>query len=63
MQSNDDAAQMLSYFESVTGSWKYILEHPKRIQAVTSQDLQRIVKTYMGSERRRTAILKPNQKS
>ncbi|MCE9624086.1 MAG: insulinase family protein [Deltaproteobacteria bacterium] len=63
MQSNDEAAQMLSYFEALTGSWKYILEHPKRIEAVNSQDLQRVLKTYMGSERRRTAVLKPNQKS
>lgn len=63
MQSNDEAAQLLSYFEAVAGSWRYVLDHPHRIQAVDSQDLQRVAKKYLRPDRRRTAILKPTKKS
>ncbi|MCC7344798.1 MAG: insulinase family protein [Deltaproteobacteria bacterium] len=63
LQSNDEAAQLLSYFEALAGGWRYVLEHPKRIQAVSSQDLQRVTRQYLKPERRRTAILKPTKKS
>ncbi|MFO1462549.1 MAG: pitrilysin family protein [bacterium] len=63
MQSNDELAQLLSYFEAVSGSWRYIVDHPKRIQAIDSSDLQGLVRTYLGPERRSTAILKPTKKS
>src|SRR5262249_1994602 len=61
MQSDDDMAQLLSYFEAVTGSWKYVVEHPKRVEAVTSKDIQRVVRQYLAPERRRAAILTPKK--
>lgn len=63
MQSNDEAAQLLSYFEALAGTWRYVLDHPKRIKAVRSGDVQRVVQRYLRPERRRTAVLKPIAKS
>ncbi len=58
LESNEDLAQMLSYFEAISGSWKYLLEHPKKIQAVGDEDLKRVVKKYLQPQRRSVAILK-----
>jgi predicted Zn-dependent peptidase len=59
MQSNDEVAQMLSYFEAVTGSWRYIQDHPAKISGIGSADLQKIVATYLQPQRRRLAVLVP----
>jgi predicted Zn-dependent peptidase len=59
LQSNDDIASSISYFEAVTGDWRYILGHQKKIQGIGSKDIQRIVSTYLTPTRRRTAILRP----
>lgn len=59
LQSNIDIARALSYFEAISGNWKYILDHQKKIQQINSGDIQRIVKTYLKPSRRRVAILKP----
>jgi predicted Zn-dependent peptidase len=62
MQSNDDMAGLLSYFDAVSGTWRYILDHQKQIQAVTNEDLQRLVQTYLQATQRTIAILKPTKK-
>ena len=59
LQSNDDIASTISYFESVAGDWHYILNHQKKIQEITSQDIQRVISTYLTPARRRTVVLKP----
>lgn len=61
MQSNDDVAQMLSYFEAVTGNWRYIQEHPQKIKSIGSADLQRLITTYLQPQRRRLAVLVPKK--
>ncbi|HCU25253.1 MAG TPA: insulinase family protein [Deltaproteobacteria bacterium] len=58
LQGNENTAQMLSYFEAVTGNWKYLVEHPRHIQAVTSKDLQGVVKNYLNPGQRSTVVLK-----
>jgi len=62
MQSNEDLAEMLSYFESLAGTYKYIQEHQKQIASVNSADVQRVLKTYLAPERARMAILQPTKK-
>jgi len=59
MQSNDEVAQMLSYFEAVTGSWRYIQDHPEKIRKIGSSDLQKLVAAYLKPQRRRLAVLVP----
>ncbi|HEX5032849.1 MAG TPA: insulinase family protein, partial [bacterium] len=59
MQSDDDVAQMLSYFEAITGNWRYIQDHPAKIKGIGSVDLQKLVATYLQPQRRRLAVLVP----
>lgn len=59
LQSNNDIAGALSYFESIAGDWRYILEHPDKIKEVTSASLQALIKKYLQPQRRREAVLKP----
>jgi predicted Zn-dependent peptidase len=61
LQSNEDIADSISYFEAVAGDWRYILNHQKKIQGIGSEDIQRIVSTYLIPERRRTVVLKPRK--
>lgn len=62
LSSNSDLAEALSYFEAVGGDWRYILNHQKKIQAVKSKDIVRVIKEYMTPEKRRWAYLKPEGK-
>jgi predicted Zn-dependent peptidase len=62
MQSNEDLAELLSYFE-ILGDWRYIFEHQKQVQSVTSADLVRVVETYLRPERIRVAVLQPVKRS
>ena len=57
LQSNEEMAELLSYFEAIAGSWRYILEHQKQIESVSSKDIARVVKTYLKPERLRLGIL------
>lgn len=59
LQSNEDLASALSYFEAVAGTWKYIQGHQEKIKSVSSKDIQRVVNQYLQPNRRRVAILKP----
>ncbi len=63
MQSNEDLAELLSYFESITGSWKYVQEHQRQIKSIGQEDIQRIVRAYLKPERSRVAILEPKKKA
>lgn len=58
LQSNSDIADSLSFFESITGDWHYILEHPEKINQVSSKQLQDLIKKYLRPERLREAVLK-----
>lgn len=62
LQSNSDIAETLSYFEAVAGDWRYILGHQKKIQKITSKDIQRVVARYLTPRRRRSAMLLPSPK-
>jgi predicted Zn-dependent peptidase len=59
LQSNDDIASSISYFQAIAGDWRYILGHQKKIQGIDSADIQRVVSTYLAPKRRRTAVLSP----
>jgi predicted Zn-dependent peptidase len=55
MQSNEDRAVQVGYFEIDTGDYSNIYGYPDKIQAVTADDVMRVAAKYLG-ERFRTAI-------
>lgn len=46
IDSNFELAHMLVYFENMTGSWRYILSHPRNIDQITVEDMIRAAKRY-----------------
>lgn len=57
LNSNSGLANMLSFFEAVTGSYQYITDHVKVIERVTSDDIVRVAKKYLTPHNRTVAKL------
>ena len=52
MGSNGGLARNLTEYEAVTGSWRYLIEHRKKVAAVTPADVTRVAKKYFVEENR-----------
>jgi predicted Zn-dependent peptidase len=52
MGTNGGLARNLTEYEAVTGSWRYLIEHRRKISAVTPADVQRVAKKYLVPEHR-----------
>ena len=50
IQSNAGLASTLSYFEAVVGDWRYVADHPKQIESITAEDVQRVAKQYFTAQ-------------
>jgi predicted Zn-dependent peptidase len=57
LQSNSGMASQLAYFETIAGSWRYILKAREDIGKVTPEDIMRVAKTYFTKENRTVATL------
>ena len=57
LNSNLGLANLLSYFEAITGSYQYITDHIKVIERVTSEDIVRVAKKYLTPDNRTVAKL------
>lgn len=47
MNGNDDLAELLVTYQTMTGDWRYVLTHAKFIQAVTNEDVKRAARQYL----------------
>ena len=52
LNSNLGLANLLSYFEAITGSYQYITDHIKVIEQVTSEDIMRVARKYLAPDNR-----------
>jgi predicted Zn-dependent peptidase len=52
MSSNSGLAHLLTEYEAVTGSWRCLIEHRRRVAAVTPADVMRVAKTCFTRENR-----------
>jgi predicted Zn-dependent peptidase len=57
MKSNESLASLLSYYESVVGTWEYLVDYPEVIQKITPQDIQEVAKRYFTKVNSITAVL------
>ena len=57
LNSNSGLANLLSYFEAITGSYQYITDHIKIIERVTPDDIARVAKKYLTRDNRTVAKL------
>lgn len=63
LQSNMGLARQLTYFESVGGNWRYLLDYVERIEAVTAADIQRVAARYFTPSNRTVGVIQTKEKS
>ena len=59
LRANGYLADLLSYYESVTGDYRNLFRYNARIEQVTSTDIQNSVAKYLKGDDRMTAMLVP----
>jgi predicted Zn-dependent peptidase len=52
MSTNGGLARNLTEYEAVTGSWRYLIEHRKKVALVTPADVMRVAAKYFTTENR-----------
>ena len=63
LRSNRGLAAQLAYFETVAGSWRYLLENRDRISKTTGEDVMRVAQKYLTKRNRTVAVLAPEEKT
>ncbi|MDZ7374243.1 MAG: insulinase family protein [candidate division KSB1 bacterium] len=59
LQSNLDLAIQLAYYQVITGDWRNLFKKLDEIQAVTTEDVMRVAKTYLTKRNRTVGHLVP----
>lgn len=62
LKSNMGLASLLTFFESLTGNWQYILSLEERVDAISTDDIQRVAKTYFVPSRQVSTYLDKEEK-
>lgn len=57
MMSNGGLARNLTEYEAVTGSWRYLIEHRRRVAKVTAADVERVAAQYFTRENRNVGFI------
>jgi predicted Zn-dependent peptidase len=48
---------MLTFHQSVSGEWRYLIDYEEQIASITADDIQRVAATYLVPANRTVAIL------
>lgn len=61
LQSNGGLARMLTFYQSVSGDWRYLIDYAQQIASVTAEDLMRVAATYLVPSNRTVATLQKKE--
>ncbi len=61
LESNDSLASELSYFQAVADDWRYVVNYPKHLKAVTAEDIRNTAKKYFTPGNRCYGFLHPGK--
>jgi predicted Zn-dependent peptidase len=61
MASNSGLARSLTEYESVAGSWRYIIEHRQKVATITPGDVMRVANQYFTRENRNVGFITKKQ--
>lgn len=59
LRSNRGLASMLTHFEVVTGSWKYLLKYDEVLRSITAEEVKEAAQKWLTQENRTVVTLKP----
>ncbi|MCA1796566.1 MAG: insulinase family protein, partial [Geobacteraceae bacterium] len=60
LRSNRGLASMLTHFEVVTGSWKYLLKYDEVLRTITAEEVKEAAQRWLTPENRTVITLKPS---
>jgi len=61
LDNNDGIAHQLSYYQTVSGNWRYITDYMRKISGITPKDITGVIDKYINDRNRTTAILRDNR--
>lgn len=61
--SNSGLANMLSYYQSITGSWRYLVDYEKQIETVSAEEIMQVAEEYFVARNRTVVVLSRGEKS
>ena len=61
--SNSGLANMLSYYQSITGSWRYLIDYEKQIGTVSAEEIMQVAEEYFVARNRTVVVLSKGEKS
>ncbi len=62
LSSNSGLASRLSYYEIITGDYRYMTRYVEMIEKVTPKDIMAAAKKYLTEENRTVAVLTKKEK-
>lgn len=57
LKGNEGLARMLTYYQSVAGDWRYLIEYDRVVAGLGPADVRQIARTYLTPDNRTVAVL------
>lgn len=57
LQGNEGLARMLTYYQSVAGSWRYLVDYDRQVATITAEEIMAVAKRYFTAENRTLVTL------
>lgn len=61
LRSNSGLAAQLAYFETIAGTWRYLLENRDRMAKTSGKEVMEVAKKYLTKRNRTVAVLVPKE--
>ncbi len=61
--SNSGLAHMLAYYQSITGSWRYLVDYEKQIETVSADEIMQVAEEYFVARNRTVVVLSKGEKN
>jgi len=61
LDSNDGIAHQLSYYQTVSGNWRYVTDYIEKISGLTVHDIKAAADKYLNDRNRVTAVLRDSR--
>jgi len=57
LQENEGLARMLTYYQTVAGDWRYLVDYDRIVAEITPEEIMTVARTYLIPDNRTVAIL------
>ncbi len=57
LKGNEGLARMLTYYQSVAGSWRYLVDYDQQVASITAEEIMAVARRYFTAENRTLVTL------